>query len=341
MKHYLSLAEFYITNVCNFNCTECNRFSNYRFSGHQLWKDYAEIYQLWSQRIDIDVITILGGEPLLNPGLADWLKGIRGLWPASEIRLVTNGTRLSQWPNLYQLLRDLKIILEVTAHNQLRYDTLCTQLMEMMDSTVVCTLVGTLENWVHTYNAVRDPSWPDCNNIDDFYKLPDYIQQECQTVHRMDPETYRKDMCHLELIDENEVLVTLNYADSFETSPLRYRGNNQFEVYHSDPRQSHNVCPTKYCHNFVRGKLYKCPHMALLPEFRKQYFVDLTTEDLRLLDSYKPLLASDSDDVFDTFLDGLTSYIPQCSLCPSNIELITIHSSTKKLKIKKIPIHLV
>lgn len=29
------------------------------------------------------------------------------------------------------------------------------------------------------YNNVKDPSWPDCNDIDDFYNLPAHIQTEC------------------------------------------------------------------------------------------------------------------------------------------------------------------
>ena len=36
-----------------------------------------------------------------------------------------------------------------------------------------------------SYNAVKDTSWPDINNIDDFKKLPIGIQQECLTVHKL------------------------------------------------------------------------------------------------------------------------------------------------------------
>jgi N-dimethylarginine dimethylaminohydrolase len=35
------------------------------------------------------------------------------------------------------------------------------------------------------YQAVKDPSWPDCNNLDDFKKLPVFIQEECIDMHRM------------------------------------------------------------------------------------------------------------------------------------------------------------
>jgi hypothetical protein len=33
------------------------------------------------------------------------------------------------------------------------------------------------------YNDVRDPSWPECASINSFYKLPQWIQDECINVH--------------------------------------------------------------------------------------------------------------------------------------------------------------
>ena len=60
----LPYVEFYITNVCNLNCTNCNRFNNYAFAGHQRWADNKEFYQQWAEILDVQEISILGGEPL-------------------------------------------------------------------------------------------------------------------------------------------------------------------------------------------------------------------------------------------------------------------------------------
>lgn len=35
------------------------------------------------------------------------------------------------------------------------------------------------------YNDVRATSWPDCRSLNDFARLPDWIQQECMTLHDM------------------------------------------------------------------------------------------------------------------------------------------------------------
>jgi hypothetical protein len=36
-----------------------------------------------------------------------------------------------------------------------------------------------------SYNAVKDPSWPDVETSDDFQKLPDWIKKECLEVHNL------------------------------------------------------------------------------------------------------------------------------------------------------------
>jgi hypothetical protein len=115
--HFL---EFYITNVCNLTCQGCNRFNNYKFSGFQRWADYKEIYTKWADELDIDVIGILGGEPLLNPDFMLWFGGIRELWPKAILSVVTNGYRLNMIKGLYEFLLSHKenTFLSVGIHNK-------------------------------------------------------------------------------------------------------------------------------------------------------------------------------------------------------------------------------
>ena len=95
------MFEFYITNVCNLTCNGCNRFNNYAFTGFQRWKDYQEDYEKWGERIDLPRLSILGGEPTLNPTFMDWFRGLRKIWPDSRIEIVTNGTRLDKIKGLF------------------------------------------------------------------------------------------------------------------------------------------------------------------------------------------------------------------------------------------------
>jgi hypothetical protein len=38
-------------------------------------------------------------------------------------------------------------------------------------------------SWQRSYANIRDQSWPDCNQPKDFDLLPDFIKQECMTMH--------------------------------------------------------------------------------------------------------------------------------------------------------------
>ena len=335
-KPQLPLAEFYITNVCNFNCDNCNRLNNYYFSGHQLWKDYADAYKEWSTKLDIKQINILGGEPMLNPSLIDWIKGIRSLWPDSKLELLSNGTRLKYWPDFYKILKDNKVKLIITTHNNKRHAELLNEVTELLQEPISKKYQGDLSRWYKAYLDVKDPSWPECTNANDFENLPEHIQIECRDVHKIDPENFLKNTNDLHFIDANGVQVTITYAEGFITAPLRYAGANQFEVYNSDPEKAHEVCISKYCHEFVRGKLYKCHHVALLPEFAEQFKVNLSIEDQQLLHAYQPLTADQSVDEIQKSIDNIRNTIPQCKLCPSNLETILLQSSTKKPKIVKL-----
>jgi hypothetical protein len=96
-------VDFYITNVCNYTCERCNRFNNYDFKGWQKWSDYEPVYQQWSGLVDLKAATIMGGEPLLNPTILEWVNGINRLF-GIEVQILTNGTRFKETRNLYQAM---------------------------------------------------------------------------------------------------------------------------------------------------------------------------------------------------------------------------------------------
>jgi hypothetical protein len=45
-------------------------------------------------------------------------------------------------------------------------------------------------NFKKFYNDVKDPTWPACNSLDQFYSLPIAIQKECQEIHNIGPNSY-------------------------------------------------------------------------------------------------------------------------------------------------------
>lgn len=92
--------------------------------------------------------------------------------------------------------------------------------------------------------------------------------------------------------------------------------DSKFKVHDSDPVEAFNCCTMKYSHTIFQGNLYKCPMVAVLPEFRKQYQVDLLPHQEELLNNYKYLSPDCSDEELAKFVENVEHEIPQCNLCP-------------------------
>ena len=107
-----------------------------------------------------------------------------------------------------------------------------------------------------------------------------------------------------------------------------------FTVYDSDPYSAWEACSMSVSHTILNGRLYKCPMTAVLPEFRKQYQVNLTAEQELLLYSYRSLAHDCSQEELDAFLERRNQEIPQCRLCPGEFitKKVTFDTSRKKRK---------
>jgi organic radical activating enzyme len=341
---HLPYAEFYITNVCNLNCENCNRFNNFHFRGHLYWDDHKSEYQKWAKLVNIDEIGILGGEPLLNPDLLKWIQGVSELWPTSKLKLITNGTRLLQTKNLYEVISQVKsdMLLEVNCHNLSEKTQLIENIKQFLDADVIVTYENTDKNyslWKKSYRNIMDKSWPSCDTPEQFYTLPDYIQKECIELHDVSPETHHRKHTALTFIDKNQVHACLRPAGSFLNSTLMFDQNNKtLHLHKNNPDKSIEVCYSKGCHHFIGGKLYKCGPVALLPEFVKQFAVVRDEEQDKLIHGYQPASPDWSQSSLNKFVQDLIDKkpIPQCSLCPDKMTNFDYVGTTKKIKITRI-----
>lgn len=141
----LNKAEFYITNVCNLTCNRCNRFNNYDFRGWQRWQDYQQHYKEWSLIVDIKNIVILGGEPLLNPTLSEWINGLGSLWPDADIQILTNGTRLGNIKGeLLDIVQQRQAWIGVSWHEKDDVDLIKRSMLEIMQEPL--TIISGKDN---------------------------------------------------------------------------------------------------------------------------------------------------------------------------------------------------
>lgn len=270
-------VDFYITNVCNLTCENCNRFNNHKFSGWQDWADYEPIYREWAKRVKLTAITIMGGEPFLNPTLPDWISGLNRLF-GIEVQVLTNGTRFKHAKNLYPVLLNSP----VEPKNSIGVSVHVPDAMEELENDILNFLAHPVEKITE-----QDNYWQGL-------------------------VAYR---------DKNEITVSLTDGTMFGKSTLRRIHLNMrpsLAVYNSVPELAHQRCSfAQYkAYHFIRGKLYKCAPVALLPEFVQQNSVFLTPEQEKLVHSYKPLTIENYDEYAEEFWDNIDNPIPQCSMCP-------------------------
>lgn len=130
-------VEFYITNVCNLTCANCNRFNNHDFRGWQRWSDYAGQYRQWADLIELRSIVIMGGEPLLNASITDWITGLARTFGA-ELQILSNGLHLARVPGLYNSLIEASLYTKtipsigISLHNFDHFETIKQNIKEFL-----------------------------------------------------------------------------------------------------------------------------------------------------------------------------------------------------------------
>lgn len=321
----LDYSEFYITNLCNFNCEGCNRFNNYAFAGNYRWNDYVDIYQQWADVLLLDRWAIMGGEPMMNPDYIDWMAGVSRLWPESTGEFVTNGYFLSaDNDKFYQAVESLrnKVTISISLHNSSRINQTLAILWQWLHPPIkisripesIDDIAGVDHNWQQCYSAIKDPDWPDCNTPSDWQSLPDSIRNECETVHGFSPDIVANQSRWWQLVDANGVKVLVKPENFFHQASVKKTAQG-FELHNSDAMTAHRICDSRHCHHFVAGKLYKCGPVALFPEFDRQFGLTLTDEDRTLIQRYRP---GEVNSQLAEFIDNIDNPIPQCKFCPEN-----------------------
>ena len=333
MMYNLDYTEFYITNVCNLNCSNCNRFNNFAFSGHELWSNYKEVYAQWSKKMQFKKIGILGGEPMLNPEFMDWLNGVIDLWPDSRISVVTNGTQLNRWPELYTTLlnNNNRVWLEVTVHNATMKDDIHASLERMLVGPIKKEIkLNSFSNseWKRAWAIIRGSDWPDCESPNDFTNMPEWIQQECRNKHNLGHEIW---------IDSNGVTIDISVVTKFFTSATIVTDLNNLTLHDSNPAKAVQNCISKFCHHFSRGKLYKCGVAGILPDLVDQFVVNLPEENKKFIKSYVPAEHDWDESQFNNFLTNLKQGLPidQCQFCPETYKEFEFAAGVKKIKIQR------
>lgn len=117
LTKYLPYLEFHIADHCNLNCKACSHYSGLVKEPHftnleQFTRDFERLHEFID---DIGKIRILGGEPLLNPEVNEYIKLSRRLYPLAVIRVVTNAILLPKMPeSFFETLRKFNAGIDIS-----------------------------------------------------------------------------------------------------------------------------------------------------------------------------------------------------------------------------------
>jgi len=98
--------ELHVAHACNFTCEGCSHYSNQHHKGMLSLEECERWMAPWSARLAPKVFSLLGGEPALNPRLAEFVPLAAKYFPRAELRLVTNGLLLHRHPDLPRALSE-------------------------------------------------------------------------------------------------------------------------------------------------------------------------------------------------------------------------------------------
>jgi hypothetical protein len=121
----LSYLEVHLADHCNLNCKGCAHFSNLVpeavFADKEQFR--RDIQQLTKRFSCIHTFFLLGGEPLLNKDIAEFIPMVHDSFPYTQICIVTNGILIPQMTDeVIQVIRQHHVLLSVSAYPVLDCD---------------------------------------------------------------------------------------------------------------------------------------------------------------------------------------------------------------------------
>lgn len=129
----LMQLEFHLADHCNLNCKGCSHFSN--LVPEPVFADkeqfICDLKQLAAYFSQIHNFYLLGGEPLLNPEIGDYITAIHKIFPYTRIIIVTNGLLLlSIKAPLIQIIKENRVHISISDYTCLNRDKIITFVQE-------------------------------------------------------------------------------------------------------------------------------------------------------------------------------------------------------------------
>lgn len=109
--------DVHITDHCNLNCKGCGHFSNLCKPNYLDLEAFVSDVEAIAEKLHMEQIYLLGGEPLLHPRVAEFIREARRILPDTRIYVVTNGSIvMRQDDEFWHAMAETKTILMCDAY---------------------------------------------------------------------------------------------------------------------------------------------------------------------------------------------------------------------------------
>lgn len=116
MRLAIKHLEMHIAHDCNLSCTYCHHYCDFGYKGIIPFAEGGGWIREWSKRLDPAWFRLLGGEPLLNPELREYVECAAACFPRAKRDVVTNGLLLRRVEHLLPLFVETGTMVSVSLH---------------------------------------------------------------------------------------------------------------------------------------------------------------------------------------------------------------------------------
>lgn len=283
-----------IIRSCNLSCGGCLTFSdNKKIKGLVDVEESRAWMQYWSQRLDPEIITVFGGEPLLHPNFVEWYKLIREYWPAITPRVNTNGYYLDR---LFDRVEDF-FTEELTPRLIISIQTETEPYLSLVKQHIATLKQRIVEHYAKKYpeQEVKWTIWLD---------EPELNKQ----WWRLDVGN-RSIPMWITVTEQFNAHWQAHYQGSGETLLPYYDYNDQYSA------SNHRLCQSAPFVNLYQGRIYKCPTIAVLEHTLTTHGIQDQPEWHDYLHKYQSLDMNSTDEEIAAWFT--TQPTPQnvCNMC--------------------------
>jgi len=155
-KVHTPAIRFYLALGCNLKCKHCI----YAFRQGIIPKEtLIDSFEKWNRKLSPELIILYGGEPLLNPEIADIVIAVKHYWQQSQCLIFTNGILLPRLPDsTLQVFAENNVQVHISQHivTQEYRDTLKQSLFLLGQFGIKYSIANAFRNWHRTYDIDND-----------------------------------------------------------------------------------------------------------------------------------------------------------------------------------------